>query len=290
MTTAAPQTDERFEFIQRLASDLSAGQIELPSFPDVVLRVRRALEDEDCSTEKLVQLIGAEPVLAARLLNIANSAALRPSGDAITNLSMAVTRIGRVMVRSSAMSFAMEQMRANVQLELGKNHLERLWNQCAYVAALCYVLARKFTRLNADEAMFVGLMHGIGRMYVIVRAEDFPSIFADDEAFASIMEEWDAAIGASIIENWGFAEHVSTAVRDFKDTHRNHEGDADYTDVLILAHLFYQFMHAEDDAEFVLDEVPASERLNIAATDMIAIMSESEAQIRSLQRALGKAG
>jgi HD-like signal output (HDOD) protein len=288
METAAAPNNEKFQFIESLAKDLSSGHIELPSFPDIVLRVRQALEDDNCSTDKLVQLIGAEPVLAARLLNMANSAALRPSGDPITDLNMAVMRIGRVMVRSTAMSFAMDQMRSARKLDLVKERLNKLWEQCAYVAALCYVLTKKYTKLNPDEAMFVGLMHGIGRMYILVRAEEFPSVFSNDTDFEAIMDQWDSGIGSSIVENWGFSEHIAAAVRDFRDIHRAHDGSVDYTDVLILAHLLFRFVNAEDDSEFVLDDVPASQQLNLAAADMINILSESDEQIRSLQRALGK--
>ncbi|MDX1480345.1 MAG: HDOD domain-containing protein [Woeseiaceae bacterium] len=287
METAAAQGNDRFEFVQHLASDLSGGQIELPSFPDVVLRVRQALQDENSTTEQLVRIIGAEPVLAARLLNLANSAALRPSGDPITDLNMAVTRVGRVMVRSSAMSFALEQMKSARKLETVKERLNALWEQCAYVAALCHVLAKNFTRLNADEAMFVGLMHGLGRMYIIVRAEDFPNVFGNSEDFEALMDEWESGIGSSIIENWGFSAHISEAVRDYRDVARDHEGGADYTDVLILAYLLYRFVHAEGDAEFTLNDVPASQKLNIGAEDMIKILSESERQIVSLRQALG---
>ncbi len=288
METAGTQHDEKFSFVKRLGEDLSKGDIELPSFPDVVLRVRQALEDEHCTTEKLVQLIGAEPVLAARLLSIANSAALRPSGDAITDLNMAVNRIGRVMVRSSAMSFAMIQLRNARKLETVKAHLNTLWEQCAHVAALCYVLTKKYTKLNADEALFVGLMHGIGKMYILVRAEDFPEVFKHDADMLDIMDQWDSAIGSSIIENWGFAEHISAAIRDYKDTEREHENSVDYSDILILAYLLYQFVNADDDAEFVLDDVPASRQINLSATDMIAVLAESEEQIVSLRHALGK--
>lgn len=288
METAANPHDTQFEFVQQLAEDLSKGDIELPSFPDIVLRVRNALEDENCSTGQLVQLIGAEPVLAARLLSIANSAALRPSGDPITDLNMAVNRIGRIMVRSSAMSFAMSQMRNARKLEAIKVHLNTLWEECSHVAALCYVLARKYTKLNPDEAMFVGLMHGIGRMYILVRAEDFPALFNDETDMYAIMDQWGSGIGSSIIESWGFAEHISDAVRDYKDTEREHENGADYTDILVLAFLLYQFINASDDAEFDLNDVPASEQLQLAAADMINILSESEEQITSLRRALGK--
>ncbi len=288
MDAAATEQDHKFMFVQQLAADLTKGDIELPSFPDIVLRVRQALEDENCTTEKLVQLIGAEPVLAARLLSISNSAALKPSGDPITDLNMAVNRMGRIMVRNSAMSFAMTQMRNARKLEAVKEHLGKLWEQCAHVAALCYVLTRKYTKLNADEAMFVGLMHGIGRMYILVRAEEFPEIFSNDADMHEIMDQWDAGIGSSIIESWGFGEHVSAAVRDYKDTAREHEAGVDYTDILILAHLLFRFINADDDEEFLLNDVPASRQLDLSAADMIGILSESQEQIRSLRRALGK--
>lgn len=288
MDAATTQNDHKFSFVQQLAADLSKGDIELPSFPDIVLRVRQALENENCTTEKLVQLIGAEPVLAARLLSISNSAALRPSGDPITDLNMAVNRIGRTMVRNSAMSFAMTQMRNARKLDAVKEQLNKLWEQCSHVAALCYVLTRKYTKLNADEAMFVGLMHGIGRMYILVRAEEFPEIFSNDADMHEIMDQWDAGIGSSIIESWGFGEHVSAAIRDYKDTAREHEDGVDYTDILILAHLLFRFINADDDAEFLLNDVPASKQLDLSATDMISILTESQEQIRSLRRALGK--
>ena len=288
MDTAAPQLNDKFALVQLLADDLSKGNIELPSFPDIVMRVRQALEDENSTTEQLVQLIGAEPVLAARLLSIANSAALRPSDDPITDLNMAVTRIGRIMVRSSAMSFAMAQMRNARKLETVKSHLNKLWEQCAHVAALCFVLTRKYTKLNPDEAMFVGLMHGIGRMYILVRAEEFPSIFKDETDMLDIMDEWDSAIGSSVIENWGFAEHISEAIGIYKDTEYVHENDVNYSDVLIVAYILFQFVNASEDADFVLNDVPASRQLNLTAADMMNVLTESEEQIVSLRRALGK--
>ena len=287
MDATAAEHGQKFLFLKELTKDLNRGEIELPSFPDVVLKIRKSLEDENCSTEKLVQLISAEPVLAARLLSVANSAALRPSGDPITDLNMAVNRIGRIMIRSSAMSFAMTQLQNAAKLEAARQHLETIWRQCAHVAALCYVLSRKYTKLNADEAMFVGLMHGIGRMYVLTRAEDFPSLFDSHAEIEAIMDEWDCAIGSSIVESWGFAEHVSAAIRDFKDTERAHEGKVDYTDILILAHILHRFTSADDDAEFTLNEVPASRQLDITATDMLQVLSESEEKITSLRRALG---
>lgn len=288
MQTAETPLDDKFAFMELLAADLSKGDLDLPSFPDIVIRVRQALEDEDSTSEQLVQIIGADPVLAARLLSVANSAGLRRSGDSITDLKMAVNRIGRSMVRSTAMSLALAQMRSARKLESVKQHLNSLWERCAHTAALCYVLARQNAKLSPDEALFVGLMHGIGGMYILVRADDHPGLFDNEEDMVDIMQEWNSAIGSSILENWGFAEHVSAAIGEYREIDRQHEGDVDYTDVLILANLLREFITASDDRELQLEHVPACRKMQVGATDLIAVLQESEEQIESLRQALGK--
>ena len=69
-----------FDFVRSLAAELSGGHVDLPSFPEIALRVRRVLSDPDTTLEKVVRVVGSEPALAARLLRIANSASINRSG------------------------------------------------------------------------------------------------------------------------------------------------------------------------------------------------------------------
>jgi HD-like signal output (HDOD) protein len=288
MEAAELEQSGKFALVQMLAQDLSKGGLELPSFPDIVVRIRRALADDNVTTDQIVQILGADPVLAARVLTISNSAALRPATDPITDLRMAVNRIGRNMVRNTTMSHGVAQSKAACKLKEAKVCLEKLWDECAHVAALCFVLAKKRTRLNPDEALLIGLMHGIGKLYILSRAESHPELFANEDDLFHIMDEWHAAIGSSIIENWGFEPHVAFAVANYSDLDRQHDDNPDYTDVLTLAHLFSAFVRADSDMEVQLENVPASAKLNIATCDLIPILDESKEQIRSLRRALGK--
>ena len=187
MQPQAAGHDAKFAFVQTLAGRLSRGDLEIPSFPDIVIRIRQALADEDCSTADLVKLLGAEPALAARLLKIANSAALRPGTNPVTELKMAVTRLGRNIVRNTVMSFGLKQMSDSTKLEESRPYMERMWDRSTYVAALCYVLARKFTRLNPDEALLAGLMHGVGKLYIITQAEYHPELFQSRQDFEEIL-------------------------------------------------------------------------------------------------------
>src|ERR1700677_4725831 len=94
-TSLPPQhSQDAFGFIQSLASELSAGKVDLPSFPEIAVRVRRILSDPNSSVEQVVRVVGSEPALSARLLRIANSTSLNRSGKAVTDLRTAINRIG----------------------------------------------------------------------------------------------------------------------------------------------------------------------------------------------------
>ena len=287
MDAAEAEKTGKFELVQILADDLSKGGLELPSFPDIVIRIRKALANENVTPDQIVQIIGADPVLAARILTISNSAAMRPATDPITDLRMAVSRIGHNMVRNTAVSHGVSESKKGYTLKEAKVCLEQLWDECAHVASLCFVLAKTRTKLNPDEALLIGLMHGIGKLYILSRAESHPELFADETDLFHIMDEWHAPIGSSIVETWGFSSYVSESIANYSDFDRDHDSAADYTDVLTLAHIFSSFVRSES-MEVQLENVPASQKLHIGTQDLLPILDESKEQILSLRRALGK--
>ena len=288
MEAAKTEPNDKFTLVQELAKDLSKGNLELPSFPDIAVRVRKALDDEMATTDHIVQILGAEPVLAAKILAIANSAAMRPSTDAITDLPMAVNRIGRSMVRNAAMSFAVAQTKKGYKMKEAKDLLEKLWSECAHVAALCFILTKKYTKLNPDEALLVGLMHGIGKLYILARAEDHPELFNDASELKAVMNEWHASIGSAIVSKWGFSDYVSDAIANYSDFERDNGEDANYTDVLTIAYILSQLLNSETDMEVQLDAIPASRHLHLTTAEIMPTLQESNRQISSLRKALGK--
>ena len=172
----APETQHAsaFEFIKSLAAELSRGKVDLPSFPEIAVRVRRILSDPKSTVDQVVRVVGSEPSLAARLLRIANSASLNRCGRAVTDLRTAINRMGYNMVRSASISFAMAQIRSSNKLVGLEHHLQELWQCSTRVAAFSYVLARTCTKVNADEALLTGMMHAIGKLYVVTRAHATP--------------------------------------------------------------------------------------------------------------------
>jgi hypothetical protein len=147
-----PENDPAFVFVQDLAAELNSGKVELPSFPDIALRVRQVLSDELVPTEQVVRVINSEPALAAQLLRISNSRALNASGKLHTDLRTAVARMGFNLVRSAAISFAMAQLKKVESLKGLEQPLEQLWQRSAAVAAMCHAVARRHSNINPDKA------------------------------------------------------------------------------------------------------------------------------------------
>ncbi len=287
METPVVAQPESFAFVESLAADLSSGSLELPSFPEVVVRIRQALGDENCTTDKLSQLLSSEPALAARLLQIANSAALRRGPEPVSDITTAVNRLGREIVRNSAMSFAMKQIREGQKLQAAQTHLKIVWNEGVTVAALCFVLAKRFTKINPDQALLVGLLHGIGKLYILAKAEDHPELFHDEEVLYDLLQEWHPGIGCAILESLEFGDAIASAVGNYQDVTREHDGDVDFTDLLMIAHLVSGLLNEEQDFELQLDGIPASRYFTTSAEDFFAVLQESAEHITSLKQALG---
>ena len=286
-TPSQAQSNIAFDFVRTLATELSGGNVDLPSFPEIAIRVRRILSDPTSSVEQVVRVVGSEPALAARLLRIANSASLNRSGRQVSDLRTAINRIGYNMVRSASISFSMAQIRNSNKLAGLEHHLADLWQRSSMVAAFAYVLARNCTKVNPDEAMLTGMMHGIGKLYVLTRAIDHPELFASTETLNQIIDEWHASIGKAILENWDFSESMAQAVGEQADFSRVHEGAPDLTDVVSVAILMAP--HAADIPALAasLSDLGAAKRLGLDEAKTLDVMRESAAEVTALSQALG---
>src|SRR5690606_23315479 len=133
-----------------------------------------------------------------------------------------------------------------------------IWRESLHLAAVCHVLARRCTRLNADQALLAGLLHGLGRLYIVMRAEDSDdfTLFHPDVDIRDVASGWQAAIGKAILDKWGLPEAIQHAVEHQDDFDAELEGPESLTDVLIAAKAL-----APVDAELDPAACPAVRRL-----------------------------
>ena len=268
-----------FGFVERLAQDLRDQHMELPGFPEAVLRIQRALQSHDTSTDDIVRILSSEPALAARLLKIANSAEFRRMDQDVTDLRKAVSRMGFNMVRSVAVAFAMRQLRRkDTYTPAAQKELEHAWKESIEIAAACFVIAKKFTRLNPDQALLTGLLHVLGRLYIIMRSKEAEEL--SEAEFREVVNGWHASIGKAILESWGLPEALQSAVEHQDELDLELDGDVTLTDVLIAAKLLAS---KRQDTE----QYPALRRLGVAAGDRaLGVMEEYAEELKSVRGSL----
>jgi HD-like signal output (HDOD) protein len=285
--TSSVSQHDAFLFVQDLAAELSHGKIDLPSFPDIAMRVRRVLADPEVAAAQVVRVISSEPALAAQLLQMANSAAFRPSGKNLTDLRTAVARLGFNLVRSASLAFAMGQLKNVESLKGLEVPLNELWRRTAAVASMSYVVAKRLSDVNPDTALLAGLLHSIGRLYILTRASRHPALFSDLPSYHAILRDWSAPVSKALLESWGMPDEIVTAVSEFETLDREHHGRADLTDVLTLGSLLALYKNSPDSIELNLQGVSACERLKMDSEGFRRMIDESESEIAAIRQALG---
>lgn len=282
-TTASPAL---LTFSEKLAEDLDNKLLVLPAFPDAVTRIQFELQSEDKSVEEIARLLSAEPALAARVLQIANAFVIRRAGSEVRDLRQAITRMGFGMVRSVATSFGLKQVAGDANYsDISKRELELALSDSVRAASVCYVFAKRYTNLNPDEAMLTGLLHTIGRLYLIKRVSDDDQLSESD--LQATTAEWHASVGRVLAESWKLPEALSEAIDQQDAGGEARTGPVSLTDILIAARTVIREADLDSATEsldsIVLDRLGVPRDSETGAFDLSSCMEE----IDEIQAALG---
>ena len=272
--------EEHFKFVQSLATELNRKDIKLPSFPDVVIRIRKALDDPDTTGDDLANILGVDAVLATRILILANSTYHNPAGIKIEGLSAAVGRLGFEKVRTAAISYAVEQLHSSESLAGMKSELRQNWSAGLRHAALSEVIARHCTKLDSDSAFIAGLLHRIGTLYIYTKHQQFPNLLKDPEARQKLIDEWAAPIGQSIVANWEFSEDIQNSINPDEVETTRRRTEPNLADVVSTAKL------SLNGEEIQLHDTAEEKRLSLTAEQLPEIQESYKDKLDSLASAV----
>ena len=272
--------DELFEFLQSLAADLNGKLVKLPSFPEVVMRIRAALDDQETTGEDIETILHMDAALASRMLILANSAYYNPGGNKVDSLTAAVSRIGFEQVRTAAISYAVEQLYASEDLKPLKHELRKTWTTGLSLAALSEAIARKCTKLDADSAFVAGLLNRIGVLYIFSKYKEYPTILGNDDTRQELIDEWAAPIGESIVANWDFPDEIVKTMNPTDDSEEVYRPEANLADVVTTARLSL----SGDESDW--QDSAGAKRLNLDPKKMASIIDLYEQRLESLTTAL----
>lgn|SRR5690554_4786263 len=218
------------ELLEAIEND----DLVLPTLPEVALRVREAAEDPNVGIAELSKVIGNDAALTARLIKVVNSPLLRTSKE-ITDLNMAVSRLGINYTSNLATGLAMEQM-FQATTDVIDRKMRDVWNKSTEVAGICHVLCRHFTRLMPDQATLAGLVHQIGVLPILTYAEESNALLKDSISLNHIIDRIHPIIGERILRAWDFPEQIAIVPGNYLDFNRQSSA-VGYVDIVQVATL-----------------------------------------------------
>ncbi|TXH92528.1 MAG: HDOD domain-containing protein [Pseudomonas sp.] len=244
------------ELIQAIEND----ELVLPTLPEVALKVREAAEDPNISIPNLSKVIGNDAALAARIIKVVNSPLLRTSRE-ITDLQMAVSRLGINYTCNLATGLAMEQM-FQATSDVIDRKMREVWNKSTEIAGICHVLCRHYTRLMPDQATLAGLVHQIGVLPILTYAEEHNALLTDSISLNHVIEQIHPLIGEKILRTWEFPEPIAMVPAQYLDFTRN-SPKADYVDIVQVATLQSHLGSDHPYAQLDWSRIPAFAKLGL---------------------------
>lgn len=195
---------------------LSASPNALPSPSIVALELMRALDRSDAGMRELAQITRRDPALAARMIQLANSAIFAGLRPAVA-VEEAVMRVGtsglaRMAVAISLMHFTAEGI-------VGGLDLRRFWTESIQRGLVFQHMAVRLGRMPAAEAFSLGLLSDVGLLAMAVGMDlsGLPSPSADLEGAITAQDTrfgfnfTDASV--TLLRAWGFPPVLAESVR-----------------------------------------------------------------------------
>ncbi len=250
---------------------LESGEVELPVFDEIALRIHREVRENKLDAELICNILEEDLALVAELLRMANSSffsGMSPVGS----LREAAVRLGVRQI--AAIVFSVSQKRLySASGGVFKARLTRLWLHTSAVSiGSRWVAANAGYRNLADEAFVAALLHDIGKLSLMCIMEDLISkegLELTDEVVNNTLLEMYCEHGATLLDSWNLPDSFKTVV-----LHQN-DVELDATNpVLCMIRLVDKVCVAEGlgdmdyDTNLDIESLPEVEALALSAADI----------------------
>ena len=270
-----------------IAHAFNQGLLELPSLPEIALKVKEAVADPDVNINNLVRIIEADPALVARLIQVANSPMHRGRGP-VQSIRAAVIRIGLKTTRDLVICLSVKQLFI-AKSPLLKTRMQKLYEHSVEVAAIAYILANKTTHLVADDMLLAGLVHDIGVIPILTYIDQIGLDIDSMEQVEEIINDLRSVVGSMVISNWALSPELLAVIENAENWHRDTSDNVDMCDVILASQIYFRLQHHQLKNLPKLDQVPAFRKLFPDHQDpelIKEILDQAKEEVEAVKRLL----
>jgi HD-like signal output (HDOD) protein len=234
--------------------DIFSKADDLPTLPEVAVRLQEMVNDPDSSAKDVARLIEEDPAITTKVLKMVNSVFYAPlHGEEITQLQPAISRLGFVTVANIALSTSVFQ--AFRKSDNQTFDRREFWRHSVCVGIIASVL-HDFTSneisqpITRDRVHLAGIVHDMGKiLFERYANEEFHLAIsnAKEQEIPAVKEEarflgmgHDEA-GDWLGQRWNLHEEILAVVRWHHDPMACPSDD--YRDLVKLIHMADYICH-----------------------------------------------
>lgn len=283
MSTTEQQAKE--QLLAVLLQDLEQKRFILPTLPELAFKIREAMQSPRTTLDSLARIIGSDPAIAGRIVQMANSA-LFAGLPKVESIQAAVGRLGMSCTSNIVISLSMARLYSLGKAPNTRLNLAEQWSLAAQVAAISSVIARLYTRMDPYEALLAGLLHNIGTLPVIVNCAERADVQAMPDLLPLLMDSVMADLGGWILQQWGFAEPFCQVPREHRRLSRQHNGSADLVDIVMVASLLAHYRKLPSTEQQAWLGIGAFDQLQLTPETGVAILKDANTAINEIMQIL----
>lgn len=273
------------EILDKVEAKITSNQLVLPTIPEIMLQIRKVVNDPNASLQDMAKILNSDPSLAARIFKVANSVLYRRDRE-ITNLNQAVSRLGQKLVRTLVDSHAITQMFGAPSGPLKAFYLD-LYIHSLQVAAHAYALAKHYSKVDPDQALMAGLVHDIGFLPMSRCADNFPEFKTQTAPLIQIMDRLHTQVGEMVLESWRFPAEIIQACREHEQLNRIGPPTADLTDIIIAANVMIHKNTNHPHAKLDWSVLPSFRKMGFTTQESLEQLDDIKTEVEHALYMLG---
>jgi len=228
MSAAGAPAHDQTKLVEQLeaiiARKIANDQLVIPALPSVAARCIALLKNPDFSTREVSSILESDPVLAAKMLKVANSAAFG-GRNSVTSISQAVTRLGAIHLKNLIVEASARKLFESTDRRIAEAN-SKLWTHSVAVA----VVARDLTAITGggepDTAYLAGLLHDVGKPIVATILLDVEramqdmrkrAVWLNDAEWIEVIQRTHRKVAVPLGLRWELPDAVLRTVRDCEE-------------------------------------------------------------------------
>ncbi len=228
--------EQRFQMLKDIADELT-GEIVFPIHFALVLQLRKSLLAPNRDLDQLAALLCLEPLISARLTGLTNSAPYNNGSTPVHGLRDSILRLGVEEAQTIAQTISGNQLLLCKEMVEFDEFAKRLWAHSLHAASAAYVISKRLTRINPEDAMLAGLIHDLGAFYMLYRATQYDELRVRPDTVKHLISQWHENIGHALLLTLGVPEIVADAIRDHDQPRALPNPPRNMSDVVYVSNL-----------------------------------------------------